>query len=157
MLGAMPPRYAVALRVAPRFVSRVRPRSLAALARRVMAAENVIEGAALSIIITDDKAVRELNRRFLGIDEPTDVLSFALAGTDAFVTSSAGARQLGEVVIAFPTAARQARRAGHAIDDEVAHLLVHGILHILDHDHQRPSQARRMRAREDGLLGRAAH
>jgi len=122
-----------------------------------MAAENVIEGAGLSIVITNDRAVRDLNRRFVGIDEPTDVLSFPLKGKRPFVTSSAGARQVGEVVIAFPTAARQARRAGHSVDDELAHLLVHGILHILGYDHDRPRQERRMRAREDELLVRAAH
>ena len=122
-----------------------------------MVAEDVIEGAGLSIVITDDRAVRDLNRRFLGPDEPTDVLSFPLKERRSFVTSSAGARQLGEVVIAFPTAARQARRAGHPIADELAHLLAHGILHILGYEHERPGQERRMRAREDELLGRAAH
>jgi len=122
-----------------------------------MVAEDVIEGAGLSIVITDDRAVRDLNRRFLGPDEPTDVLSFPMKEERPFVTSSAGARQLGDVVIAFPTAARQAGRAGHSVDDELAHLLVHGILHILGYDHERPGQERRMRAREDELLGRAAH
>lgn len=151
------PRYAVALHVGPRFARRVRSRSLAALARQVLAAEEVEAGSALSIAVTDDSAVRLLNRRFLGIDEPTDVLSFGLSAKTRFVTSSAAERQLGEVVISFPTAQRQAREAGHPLDDELAHLLVHGILHILGYDHQRPAQERRMGAREDFLLRRSAH
>ena len=153
----MPPRYAVALHVEPRYARRVRSRSLAALARRVLAAEEVGAGATLSVVVTDDAKVRGLNRRFLGIDESTDVLSFGLETKTRFVTSSAAGRQLGEVVISFQTAQRQAREAGHALDDELAHLLVHGILHILGYDHQRPAQERRMRAREDVLLGRNVH
>jgi probable rRNA maturation factor len=152
-----PSPYKIALQVAPRYAARVRPRALAALARRVLAAEKTSRDAALSVVITDDKTVRSLNHLFLGIDEPTDVLSFPLEGKHSFVTSSAATREIGEVVIAFPTAARQAKEAGRAIDHELAHLLVHGILHILGYDHQRPVQERRMRAREDLLLGRPAH
>ncbi|MEX2159939.1 MAG: rRNA maturation RNase YbeY [Dehalococcoidia bacterium] len=151
------PRYAVALHVEPRYAARVRSRTLAALARRVLAAEGAETGSALSIVVTDDATVRDLNKRFLGIDEPTDVLSFGLSAKTRFVTSSAAERQLGEVVISFPTAQLQARQAGHPLDDELAHLLVHGMLHILGYDHQRPAQARLMRAREDELLRRSAH
>lgn len=151
------PRYAVALHVEPRYAARVRSRSLIALGRRVLAAEEVEAGSALSVVVTDDSAVRLLNWRFLGIDEPTDVLSFGLTAKTRFVTSTAAERQLGEIVISFPTAQRQAREAGRTLDDELAHLLVHGILHILGYDHQRPAQAGLMRAREDELLSRSAH
>jgi probable rRNA maturation factor len=148
-------RYAVALHVEPRYADRVRARSLAMLARRVLTAEEVDAGSALSIVVTGDAPVRVLNKRFLGIDEPTDVLSFGLDTKARFVTSSTA--ELGEIVISFQTAQRQAREAGHMLDDELAHLLVHGVLHILGYDHQRPAQERRMRAREDELLGRSAH
>jgi probable rRNA maturation factor len=69
------------------------------------------------------------------------------------VTPPGSGRQLGEIVISYPTAARQAQEAGHPVDEELAHLLVHGVLHLLGHDHQSPAEARRMRAREEALLG----
>lgn len=153
----MPARYAVSLQVAPRYARFLRARSLAALARRALAAEGAPAGTAVGVVITDDATVRDLNKRFLGIDAPTDVLSFGLRGRERFVASSASARELGEVIIAYPTASRQARAARRPVADELAHLLVHGLLHLLGYDHERAADGRRMRAREDAILGREAH
>ena len=68
-----------------------------------------------------------------------------------------GGRRLGESATAFPQAARRAEEAGGAVDDELAHLLGNGVLHLLGHGHQSPKEGRAMRAREEALLGRAAH
>ncbi len=103
----------------------------------------------------DDDAIRDLNRRFRGIDAPTDVLSFDLA--DDVLTDARDAGPLGEIVISYPTAERQARQAGQAVEDELARLLVHGILHLIGYHHEFPAQARRMRSEEQALLGHAAH
>lgn len=149
--------YAIALHVQPTFTRKVRRRALVTLARRVLAAEGAPAPLKLSVVVTDDETVRELNRRYRGEDAPTDVLSFGLEPDDRFVAPPASPRQLGEVVIAYPTAARQAGESGHDIDAELAHLLVHGLLHLLGHDHQSPKEARAMRAREEALLGREAH
>lgn len=111
----------------------------------------------LSVVVTDDETVRELNRRYLGIDTPTDVLSFGLDSEEAFVTPTAGLRQPGEIVIAFPTAVRQAEQARHSLDDELAHLLVHGVLHLLGYDHESSGDAKAMREREEAILRRSAH
>ena len=158
MLASMTrPAYAIALRVEPSFAFFVRQRPLTALARRVLAAEGVPSGAELSVVVTDDETVRELNRRFLGVDAPTDVLSFGLEAEDGFVTPPGSARQLGEIIISHPTAARQAGEAGHPLGEELAHLLVHGSLHLLGYDHESRADALWMRAREEALLGRAAH
>jgi probable rRNA maturation factor len=157
MLASMArPAYAIALRVEPAFAPLVRQRSLAALARRALAAEDVPAPAGLSVVVTDDETIRELNRRFLGIHEPTDVLSFGLE-EDSFVTPPGSGRQLGEIVISYPTAARQAEEAGHSVEEELAHLLVHGFLHLLGYEHESAADGRRMRAREDALLGHVAH
>ncbi len=134
----------------------VQKRRIAALARRVLAAEQVRAPAELSIAITEDTTVRELNRRYRGVDAPTDVLSFASGEAD-FVVPPGRARQLGEIVISHQTARRQAEDAGHPVETELAHLLVHGILHLLGHDHESPAEARSMRAREEALLGRTLH
>jgi probable rRNA maturation factor len=108
----------------------------------------------VGVVVTDDETVRGLSRRFLGRDEPTDVLSFGLAATDevSFALPPEEAASLGEVVIAYPTAVRQAEEAGRAIEAEVAHLLVHGLLHLLGYDHQRPEDERAMRRREEEVL-----
>jgi rRNA maturation RNase YbeY len=147
--------YRIALHVQPRYARTVRARSLAALCRRTLAAERA-PPAELSVVVTDDATVRALNRRYRHRDAPTDVLSFSLDG-DGFVLPARQLRQLGEVVISYPTAARQARAEGHTVHDELAHLLVHGVLHLLGYDHQRPRETQRMHAREEALLGRAAH
>jgi probable rRNA maturation factor len=151
------PGYSANLSIDPAFARRVQRRTLAALARRALAAESVPAPAELSVVITDDETVRDLNRRYRGVDTPTDVLSFELANADGFVAPPGSARLIGEIVISYPTAARQAQEAGHEIDQELAHLLVHGILHLVGHDHETPEEALAMRAREESLLGYAAH
>lgn len=156
ILPAMPD-YAISWHVEPQYAGAVRKRSLAAQARRVLSREGVAPPAELSIVVTNDATVRELNRRFRGEDAPTDVLSFGPEVQERFVMPPDVRWLAGEVVISFPTAARQAKAAGHDVDAELAHLLVHGILHVLGHDHKTATEARAMHAREDELLGRPAH
>jgi len=150
------PAHRVALHVDRAFSRRVDRRGLAALARRVLRSEGVATPAELSVVITDDEALRALNRRYRSTDAATDVLSFGMEGA-GFVTPPGAARQLGEVVISYPTAERQASTAGHPAGDELAHLLAHGVLHLLGYDHETAAEARRMRSREEALLGRRAH
>ena len=142
------------VRIAPAFRAAVRASWLRSIARRALASEGATGLAQVGVVVTDDETVRGLNRRFLDLDEPTDVLSFGLAATDEapFALPPEEAASLGEVVIAYPTAARQAEEAGRAIEAEVAHLLVHGLLHLLGYDHQRPEDERAMREREEEVL-----
>ncbi|MEO6398523.1 MAG: rRNA maturation RNase YbeY, partial [Tepidiformaceae bacterium] len=118
-----------------------------ALAVRIMAGEHVEDGTALAILVTDDDEVRRMNLQFLGIDEPTDVLSFPDEAGD-FVQGISEETLLGDIAIALPTAQRQADAAGHSLDEEVAHLLTHGILHLRGYDHVTNAEDEtRMRAR----------
>lgn len=149
--------YQIGVSLEPEWAGRLAADALAALARRVLAAERVTPPAEVSVLVTGDETVRALNHRHLGLDEPTDVLSFAFSGPADFVGPPDGVNRLGEVVIAGPTAERQAGEAGHSLADETAHLLVHGLLHLLDYDHLSPEDERRMRSREEALLGRQAH
>jgi probable rRNA maturation factor len=128
------------VRIAPPFRAAVRAALLGAIARQVLAAESVAAPAHVGIVVTDDETVRGLNQRFLGLDEPTDVLSFGLGAADEapFALPPEEEASLGEVVIAYPTALRQAEEAGRPAEVEVAHLLVHGLLHLLGYDHERP-------------------
>lgn len=149
-------RYAIDIR-ADADATGIDARALRALARRALAAERVATPAELSIVLTDDATVRALNRDYRGADRATDVLSFAQEEGAAFAHPAGEARHLGDVVISIDTARRQARRRGAELRDEVAHLLVHGILHLLGHDHEMPAEAAIMRAREDAILGAAHH
>lgn len=127
------------------------------LAERVMAGEGVAEGTALAVLVTDDDEIRSMNNQFLGIDEPTDVLSFPDEAGD-FVQGVADQPLLGDIAIALSTAERQAVDFGHSIDAELAHLLVHGILHLRGYDHVGGgAEEARMRAREEHYLGDLGH
>ena len=94
----------------------------------------------LTIVLTNDSKVHELNRDYLGIDSPTDVLSFPASETDP----ETGARYIGDIIISLPYAARSAEKAGHPLESEVQLLVVHGVLHLLGHDHARPRERTKM-------------
>lgn len=94
---------------------------------------------AVSIVLTDDEQVRLLNRTYRGKDEPTDVLSFSLRETSSDETAIDLAQlgeepPLGEVYISVPTAQRQAERGERTLEEEVAFLAVHGVLHLLGYE-----------------------
>lgn len=94
----------------------------------------------LTIVLTDDVQLRELNRDYLGIDEPTDVLSFPASESDP----ETGTRYLGDILISMPYATRSAEKAGHGLESEVQLLVVHGVLHLLGHDHAETDEKARM-------------
>ncbi|MBI3242385.1 MAG: rRNA maturation RNase YbeY [Chloroflexi bacterium] len=92
------------------------------------------EGAAsgsLSLAVSDDEALRNLNSQFLGHDYPTDVLSFP---SDSDDPDDQG-RYFGDVIISYPRAYAQAETGGHPVEAELQLLTVHGVLHLLGHDH----------------------
>ena len=94
----------------------------------------------LSIILTDDARLHELNLNYLGVDAPTDVLSFPASETDP----ETGARYVGDILISIPRAQAQAEAAGHSLEAEVQLLVVHGVLHLLGHDHADAEEKARM-------------
>ena len=94
----------------------------------------------LSIVLTDNEHLQELNLNYLGIDAPTDVLSFPASETDP----ESGERYIGDILISIPRAQSQAEAAGHPLESEVQLLVVHGTLHLLGHDHADPEEKARM-------------
>ncbi|MDQ6823728.1 MAG: rRNA maturation RNase YbeY [Candidatus Eremiobacteraeota bacterium] len=106
------------------------------------------ERSALSLSLVSDRTIRSLNRAHRGNDKPTDVLSFPLATVDDPVPHE---RLLGDVVISVDTARRQAAGYDAGIQDEVHRLLIHGILHVLGHDHEKARERVRMEAEERRL------
>ena len=103
----------------------------------------------VAVMLCDDTAMRELNGRWRGRREPTNVLSFppAAPGRD-------GSGTLGDIAIAYETTAREAQADGKAFADHLAHLAVHGFLHLLGYDHQSEAQARVMERLEASILAR---
>ena len=99
----------------------------------------------LSVVLTDSRRLRKLNRDYLGIDAPTDVLSFPASESDGSETDpETGARYLGDILISVPYAAKSAKKAGHPLEAELQLLVVHGVLHLLGYDHAKPREKARM-------------
>lgn len=138
------------------------------LAEGVLAAEGIRGGTELSVIFVAEADIAELNESFLGKPGPTDVLSFPIDAADLDLTPTTGGATrgpdrapldpsdlpmlLGDVVICPKVAAEQAPTHAGNLDDELALLVVHGILHVLGHDHAEPDETAVMRRRELELL-----
>ncbi len=105
--------------------------------------------AELSVALVDDASIAELNGQYRAKPRPTDVLSFSLVEGD-FADHRGG--MLGDVVISVETAAMQAAERHRSLDETVARLLVHGVLHLIGHDHEDDAEARAMQAEERRLL-----
>lgn len=107
--------------------------------------------AELTIVLTDDAEVRRLNREYRGIDKPTNVLSFG--DSQNWRGHASGAPMLlGDVVLAYETIAAEASAQGKSLAEHTNHLVVHGVLHLLGHDHQTPRDAQVMEAIESDIL-----
>ena len=131
------------------------PGWLEGIAGRVLDAMGVADETEVGLLIATGERVRELNRDYLGEDAPTDVLAFSAreqVGPSPFIHPPDGRLHLGEVIIAYPQAAAQAAERGHPLKRELAVLLIHGLLHLLDYDHDSPGSERGMKAREAELL-----
>jgi probable rRNA maturation factor len=112
-----------------------------------------LEKAELSIVLTDDLQIQELNKSYRGKDRPTDVLAFAMREGDF---SRLAGDLLGDVIVSVPTARKQALALQRAVLDEVTMLLAHGLLHLLGWDHDTKTKDVRMRAETDRLCLAAA-
>jgi probable rRNA maturation factor len=109
-------------------------------ARITLDLESAPVDADLTIVLTDDAQLHELNLEYLGVDAPTDVLSFPASESDP----ETGLPYLGDILISIPRAAQQAQAAGHSVEAEVQLLVVHGTLHLLGHDHAEAEEKTRM-------------
>jgi probable rRNA maturation factor len=130
---------------------------LRSVAERVLVAQNADAKAEVSLVITGQEKVQQLNLRFRGRDDPTDVLAFSAveeAGIDfpPFIAPPDGMLHLGEVIISYPQAVAQAQERQHPVKREIAILIIHGILHLLGFEHDRPELEHIMFAREKEIL-----
>ncbi len=121
---------------------------LAAVATLQYEAEELVPD--LSIVVDDDARLQELNKEFLGIDAPTDVLSFPSGEEEPDLET--GRVYLGDVIISYPRAVEQANAAGHPVLSELQLLVVHGALHLLGHDHAGPEEKAEMWSAQGEIL-----
>jgi len=142
----------------------------AELARNVLAAQGVKDDIEVSLLFVDEPTIAELRQRFLGQSGPTDVLAFPIdeepepggrSPDEGGTGPGAGAPDedampvlLGDVVVCPAVATRNAGDHGVSVDDELALLVVHGLLHLLGMDHEIDEEAERMERRERELLAR---
>jgi len=130
------------------------------IAAQVLVAQKAGPNAEMGLLITGQERMQELNRTYRREDRPTDVLAFYMTAVEEehesesarFVVAPDGLIHLGEVVISYPQAVIQAQERGHSIEKELAILIIHGVLHLLSYDHERPEPEREMAAREQAIL-----
>jgi probable rRNA maturation factor len=154
------PSYEIDVQVNDPFISQVDVEAVVDAVRAALWAHGQSR-AAVSVLITDDETICDLNRVYRGVDAATDVLSFASHEGDADAPGVADpppelagilAAQLGDIVIAYPYAARQALRFGNSVTAELRLLAVHGTLHLLGYDHQTPEEETEMWAIQEEIL-----
>jgi probable rRNA maturation factor len=136
------------------FWHRARPELFTRSANAVLRHQGVAPPVELTIVLTGDDVVRELNRTYRGIDAPTDVLAFGDEAQDdvSFATPPGALRYLGDVIISYPRAEAQAQGAGHSVEAELRLLSVHGVLHLLGHDHAESDEAAIMWTTQSQIL-----
>ena len=133
---------------------------LQSVAEQVLVAQRVSPKAELGLVIASQERVQQLNQSYLGRDEPTDVLAFSMlpaegeVGADSppFVIPPDGVLHLGEVIISYPQAVMQAEEHQHSIKREIAILIIHGMLHLLGYEDDKPELKQQMVAREAEIL-----
>ena len=145
----------VEVQITPAFTGVVSPDPLHRVAREVLRLEGM--PGLVTLVITDDESIQALNRDYIGFDSPTDVLAFsAREDGGSFVVAPGAGHYLGDVIISYPRAIEQAREQGHAADQELCLLTIHGILHLLGYDHENERDRAVMWARQEALLAQIA-
>ena len=104
----------------------------------------------VTLRLTNNRLIRQFNREWLGVDAPTDVLSFENAYSDP----ENGEQYLGDILISFEKARKQAKESGHQVQDELEMLLVHGLLHLVGYDHDTRLNWEKMSQTQDAILGK---
>jgi len=117
-------------------------------AEKALIAEG-IDRCELSILLTNDNEIKDLNAKYRNVNAVTDVLAFAMReGIDGDLNDEI----LGDIVISIPTAERQAKEYGHSVYAELALLTIHGVLHLLGYDHSKRDEAKIMQEKQKEII-----
>jgi len=130
---------------------------LQGVAEQVLIAQDAGSRVEVGLVVTSQEKVKQLNRSYRGKDEPTDVLAFSAreeidAELPPFAQPPDGVLHLGEVIISYPQAVVQAKEHHHSVKKEIAVLIIHGVLHLLGHEHDKTELERQMKNREGVIL-----
>ena len=146
----------LSIRIEKPFVSLVSKQWLRQAVKLTLIHTGISLPVELGLVIAGDDTVHELNRSYRSVDSTTDVIAFALserrAKAEPFITPPDDVIHLGEVIISYPQAKRQAEEQRHPLERELALLVAHGVLHLLGYDHELPEQEQKMRAMESKVL-----
>jgi probable rRNA maturation factor len=140
--------YRINLKLEPGYRRRVDSAVLRAAARAALTNQAAPAPSELTVMVAGDGVLRTLNRKYLGHNRPTDVLSFPSRERDP----ANGRLYLGDIAISYPQARQTATLARHPIQAELQLLIVHGVLHLLGHDHAEPADKARMWAAQGAIL-----
>jgi probable rRNA maturation factor len=130
------------------FLALIEPDLFEGAAQTTFQNQDIPNDTSLSIVVTDDSHLQQLNRQFVGIDSPTDVLSFP----GGYIDPDTNSIYLGDVLISYPRALEQASQVGHSVNAELQLLAVHGILHLAGHDHEHEQDKVKMWAAQSEIL-----
>jgi probable rRNA maturation factor len=144
--------HTVEVQIDEKLQTQVEPEPLHQAALATLAHQRMESGYELTVVVTDDEALHELNLRHRGVDAPTDVLAFADETRGPFVDAPGLPHYLGDVVMSFPRAEAQAAEAGHDVQAELQLLVVHGVLHLLGYDDQVEAKRAQMWAVQSEIL-----
>jgi probable rRNA maturation factor len=134
------------IQIRPYYRKKLDPAILEKAANAALLAEKL--SGNVSLLVTGNKEIRELNKTYRDTDSPTDVLSFE----EKIVDPVSGETYYGDIIISFPQARDQAREENHTLNDELMLLAVHGVLHLLGYDHHKPAQRKVMWKRQEEIL-----
>lgn len=126
-----------------------------ALLQHAIKEEGLTGETEVSITFMSDEDIQEVNKEYRGIDAPTDVISFALeelAEGEVAIIVEGMPTILGDIIIAVPTARRQAEDYGHSFKREIGFLALHGLLHLLGYDHMTADEEKKMFSRQEAIL-----
>lgn len=144
--------HTIHVQIQDRYETRVEPEVLREAAQRTLAQQRVEDTYDMTVVVTGDQVLRELNRRYCGLDTSTDVLAFPGESEGPFVAAPGSRRYLGDVIISLPRAEAQAARAENDLIAELQLLVVHGVLHLLGYDDQTESAGARMWELQQAVL-----
>jgi probable rRNA maturation factor len=136
------------LTIDPQYQGIIEPGLFDQAAQAAFQHQEISIDTSLSIVVTDDLQLHQLNKQYVGIDSPTDVLSFSAGYVDPDTNSF----YLGDILISYPRAYEQANKAGHTVRSELQLLVVHGILHLAGHDRVEDQDKRRMWSAQAEIL-----
>ena len=146
----------LSIRIEKPFVRLVSKKWLRQAVKLTLVHTGISSPVEMGLVIANDDTVHELNRSYRNVDNTTDVIAFALsergANAEPFITPPDDVIHLGDVIISYPQAKRQAEEQRHPLEKELALLVAHGVLHLLGYDHGLPEQGEKMRAMESKIL-----